>query len=363
MHSIRFIICLFAGLLCNCLQANCQSNLSSNRVLVKESLTLKDRQINAINNDVKLEQASSQTLSTTSAIRTFIDGLVGLAPSGTTNRTDSVLSRNPITGTMEMVPTFSLRNLVEAVLVQRQMLELNIMSTTDLTADVLDSLHVTVTSSDGITTSQRCAGNQFARIYGYGKPPFSVSFFCVNNTPGRNYMLFSDEIYLTDPVLKVQFFPGRNYFEKWANYGDTIKYVAKNIRQQFGIRFKNESNGQPTYRDTIGRREMSIVNNTRNFWPVIYGLGTGVITVTPGEITTYSEYLLPSIDINFLNLLVWQYGGYYSDNTVTAKMHYKLYKNDVLFMEDDIENPGNTYVSYPLDASWKKVKLILDNVD
>ncbi|MFB6454424.1 hypothetical protein ACE38W_04065 [Chitinophaga sp. Hz27] len=331
--------------------------------MVKESLTLKGQEITSLNRSNRLEHASNKTLSTASAIKAFIDGLLQVFPTGTVGRTDSVLSRNPQTGTLELTPAFSLSQLIETILIQRQLLEVNVVCATELQSGVTDSLSVTVTSADNITISQRCAGNQYLRMYGYGRPPFTVSFFCVNSSPGRNYMVVTDDQYIDDPTLGVRVVGGYNFFEKWANYGDTIQYVAKNIRHQFDIKFNNLSQGPPTYRDPNGRRELSIVNNTRNFFPVIYGLGSGAITVSPGETATYNEYLLQRISITPVRLGLWEYGGYSNAGYIPSKLHCWLYKNDVLWTEDEIEQPGSEALRYTFDSSWIKVKIVLENVD
>ncbi|WP_146616301.1 hypothetical protein [Chitinophaga dinghuensis] len=319
--------------------------MSSDRVVVKESLTLKDRQINTINKDNQLSKASNSTLSTGGAIRNFIDNLVGLIPVGSNQQRDSILSRNPITGVLELSPALLLKDISMELLAKRQMLELNITSYSEMpVSEFVDSLDVTIISSDGVITKTRCGGNALTRVYGYGSPPFNISFFCINTRPDRIYML-----------------EGRNYFNFYqiCYYGDTLHYTANKLCEQVYISFENLPKFGTALRDSVAK-EVTIVNNTKSYW--LYLDSYEDITVAPGDSTTIFFRYLPYARLNF-NAYVWYpYEGYLLEEYSLEYMHYRLYKNDVLFEEMDVPKPIGTVIQYPTDSTWRRFKLVLDNI-
>ncbi len=345
IQFIRYTSILFLGLFYNLSNTYSQSNLSSSRVLVKESLMLKDQQINAINNDNKLSKASNSTLSTVGAIRSFIDDLVGLIPVGSSLRRDSILSRNPITGVLELSPALLLKDISTELLAKRQMLEVNITSYSEMSvSEFVDSLDVTIISSDGVITKTRCGGNALTRVYGYGSPPFNISFFCINTRSDRTYTL-----------------QGRNYFNFYqiCYYGDTLHYTANKLCEQVYISFENLPKYGTVPRDSV-TKEVTIVNNTKSYW--LYLDSYEDITVAPGDSTTFYFRYLPYARLNFNSYVSYPYVGTQLEEYSLEYMHYRLYKNDVLFEEMDVPRPSGTVIQYPTDSTWRRFKLVLDNI-
>ncbi|WP_212006509.1 hypothetical protein [Chitinophaga sp. HK235] len=129
-----------------------QSNISANRVAVKDSLSLKGAWVNSINNDSTLKSASDKSISTDGALKKYI--LQALSDTGNINK-------------------LSLQSLFDIFSMQPHAMKVNTRFTymPGITGQSFDFEFI---SSDSIVTTLTTRPDKTGWIYVFGKPPYTI---------------------------------------------------------------------------------------------------------------------------------------------------------------------------------------------
>lgn len=348
-NYILVILLLVSGVVC------AQSNVITNRLTIRDSLSLDGQWISQINRDSTLQLAGPNSVSTDGAIRKFIQQTINKPAAGKGTRSDSVLTIDPATRQIAMsklsaggsMPTTAL---VAKTLFKRHALKVNFSN------NLSDSLSCLVTSSDGQTTNFVMQANTGDFIYAAGIPPFTLQADIPNTYAGSR---------LTAGIT-----PYTNYIEsakmfnrlRWsASYGETmhmkVPSLVWDVNFQVGVRDTTEDNGY----SNIG---VTYKNNSSKLAIIIQD-GDQVV---PGLQHSFGDFVyLPtgatkSIDI-YINELVNMATAVQYTRVPTTSCRISIYKNGSLFSQN-VYTPDVSSNMYNLviDNSWNSYEIVLDDI-
>jgi hypothetical protein len=347
-NYILIILTLMGSVVC------AQTNVVTNRLTIKDSLSLNGKWISQVNEDSTLQFAGPNSVSTDGAIRKFIQQVVHKPAVGKGTRSDSVLTIDPATRQIAMSKlaaggSISTTELVDKTLFNRHALKVNFNN------NLSDSLSCLVTSSDGQITSFVMLADRGDYIYAAGVPPFTLKTDIPHIYPGLR--------------MTAGLSPYSNYIEqakmlnslRWSgNYGDTIHMKITNlvwdVNFQADVRDTTEDYG---YKNIV----VTYKNNSDKLTIVMEG-----DRIVPGMQHSFRDFLyLPPGATNSINVnitkVVSSTNGVQHGYIPLIPYRISIYKNGSLFSQEvyapDI---SPNYYNFVIDASWNSYEIVLDDI-
>ncbi len=319
---LLLLLCLYTPLLFG------QSNISTNRIIIKDSLSLDGKWIKRINNDSTLRNAGEQSVSTDAAMKKYVDKVA--AGGG-----------------------MSQEELIEASL-NPHYLEIHLDNAYKMAVDSSDRIALHFESSDGIRTSYEISEDSaWALFYVYGKPPFSLRTEIKNRT--------------VDSILNI----GVNANNKLQGYfsydtycmpGDTMQLNLFDLRG--AVSFSQYAFKRPSSQEFFLINGSLKNHSSRHVLDFNSGYPNGRF-IYPGKVET-DQYYFPinyySFHFHALNLVTTKYGDRILYGSCDSNLRLKVYKNGVLVWNEIIPAFSNDIPEIPLDSSWKEFEIILEDV-
>jgi hypothetical protein len=333
--------------------ADAQSNITANRITVKDSLALAGKWIKQINNDSTLQHAGEQSLSTDGALKKYIHRAMATPVTGVSSRMDSVLTVDPVNRQLMMAAAaqgeaLTLSRLIDQLFFNRQALKIM------FTSGMQDTLKLVVTSSDSITTTVvQPMYEATDYLYIYGKPPFSIK--------GKIRNKFQDK------YLYVSFMPVNNTrlpmaysWESDLYRDDSVEINMQGVRGDIDIfcSYRELQEPQDVYKFSGGH----IINNTRQ--TTLAWLDNSVIPA--GERMVLKKVRDKRDESNALyftvnNQITFSNGDYGRDGKPVTPIRMQLYKNGQLYLTKIIGPDDDNSSSVPIDSTWDSYDVIIDD--
>jgi hypothetical protein len=331
-----------------------QSNVVTNRLVVKDSLSLNGNWISQINQDSTLQFAGPNSVSTDGAIRKFIQQAVHKPAAGKGIRADSVLTIDPATRQIAMSKlaaggSISTTELVDKTLFNRHALRVNFDNA------LPDSLSCLVTSSDGQVTSFIMQAKMSDYIYAPGIPPFTLKADVPHVYPTLR--------------MTVGLGPYSNYIDgskmlnglQWSpNYGDTVHMEMTNLVWDVNFQtYLRDTTGDYGYKNV----EVNYKNNSDKLTIVMQ-----YDRIVPGVKHSFRDFqYLPagrtnSIDFK-INKMVSSANSVQRGVIPEVPYRIRIYKNGSLYYQEAYA-PGINWNSYNfvIDDSWNSYDIVLDDM-
>ncbi len=323
---------LFVFLLLLSSVAFAQNNITANRLLVKDSLSLKGKWIGQINNDSTLSVVSEKSISTDAALMKYIN--------------------QATTGGGSVSPADIARMVVDPNALQ---VEVNFGGWQYLSSPF--NFDLNFLSSDGIKSTYRVFGRRPSDVFTvYGKPPFSLYTYIVNETADS---LFSIGISSSEQAYTMQ--------SPYANFilvkpGDTAYIPADGLRSSLMINIEFRSIVSPGSQvvDVTER----IKNHSASQYMLFYKDGLGSIALMPGkEISQHNLWFgNSSCYVRGTSFHVAENGYFITSMPFNVPVRISVYRNGVLFTSKDIMPFKEVNLPFVMDATWVDYEIILEDI-
>ncbi|RAJ75544.1 hypothetical protein CLV59_109158 [Chitinophaga dinghuensis] len=317
------LLCLYTPLLFG------QSNISTNRIVIKDSLSLDGKWIKRINNDSTLKTAGEQSLSTDGALKKYIDKV---ASGGGMSREELV-----------------------NMLINPNCLEVRFQYSSRPITDTSEKFTIHIESSDGIKTDYDISGYYPWEIfYAYGAPPFKMDME-VKNTTIDSVLYF----YMSASNRLMQY----NIKESAALSGDTVKLHVTDLKGQVDIsigtyKLEDEFYFQPIKETFRNHSKNQVLGIGRN--------GSTRIFTLPGkeesQIYYWTQPNQNTIYIEAYYSYTTKNGDYFVFDVPNSELRLKIYKNGALLREETLPKMIRKVVEVPMDSSWTDYEIVLEDV-
>lgn len=303
----------------------------ASRLTIIDSIRLGDKRITTINNDSML-QSSDRAISTDGAIKKYIDRMV----------------KRPV-----------------------QQHPLRIRYKYDTAALTADPILLSVSSSDSIITPLTIHHASADILYAYGKPPFQVTGYFINNNPGTRLSCQVEnapEKY-ANPDDAAGNIKGHDLFTIYNNcsrvgyHGDTMPVTISGLYNSIAIRADLSDAAEPPY-DTLVKVGITLENKTAR-----YALDMFDNLIPPGQSITYRQQL-PMFKTGPTYFRPHAQPIYPLSNGEAVSLRnfipyrVQVYRNGALFNTLISANTGiaETVPSIEMDTSWREVKIVLEQL-
>gem|GEM_PF-6948173 len=324
------ILCLFTQL------TWAQSNISTNRIVIKDSLSLDGKWIKRINNDSTLQTAGEQSVSTDGAIKKYIDN----ATSGGGGVSPSEIAK------MMMNP---------------DALDVVVRFWTGQWMTPLINFNLSFLSSDGIKSTYYVSGYHPKETFPvYGKPPFSLYVAIQNVT--------------TDSVLAINLSTTEQSsvigYENYSNFvlikpGNTAVITADRLRGNLLIGIESWLRTYPeNHLISVNER---VKNHSATQSINMYKSGYGNIILMPGQEISQPNLWLDQNGYKECSLQGFDFhtainGKYITAVPITSSIRFKVYRNSVLYMTKEVHAFKDDNLVFEIDPTWTDYEIILEDI-
>lgn len=357
MKNYILVILLLIGSI-----VHAQGNVVTNRLTIKDSLSLNGKWISQINQDSTLQFAGPNSVSTDGAIRKFIQQAVNKPAAGKGTRSDSVLTIDPATRQIAISKLtaggISTAELMDKTLFIRHALKIFFFS------EQPDSLACQVTSIDGQVTRFMMYTNMSDYIYAAGTPPFTLTADASNSFPNK---------LLTASLMSMKDFDFPEKLQRivcrWsAAYGDTLHVNIDQLLGDLYLRvFLLDTTGNG---DVYKKIQVAYKNNSTEL-----AMSTGAQDINidndwmamPGVQHSYTDYRkLPQGATYASTLRIDKVKIRSNGEPFVARrekpFRISIYRNGIIFFQQVYSPTDVSDYRLVIDNTWNSYEVVLDDI-
>ncbi|MFB6454426.1 hypothetical protein ACE38W_04075 [Chitinophaga sp. Hz27] len=316
--------------------ASGQSNITANRLLVKDSLSVNGKWIRQINNDSTLHNASNTSVSTDAALKKYIDK--SMLEGGSISPDD-----------------------IAKTLANSNVLEVAVRFWTGQRMTPLINFNLNFLSSDGIKSTYYVSGEHSYEVFCvYGKPPFSL-YAAVNNKTTDSVL--SINISAAESII----LNGNHSYENNLIFkpGDTAILTADRLRGYLTISIESWLRTYPE--NHIYYINEKIKNHSAHQVLTLSKYNYGAVILMPGQEVSQRTIWLDQTGYrdNTLKagaIYAASNGQYVISNRISAPVRLKVYRNGVLYATRDFPINDMSSLYFVLDPTWEDYEIILEDI-
>ncbi|MFB6454429.1 hypothetical protein ACE38W_04090 [Chitinophaga sp. Hz27] len=319
---LLLILCLFTQ------QLWAQSNISANRIVIKDSLSLDGKWIRRINNDSTLKTVGDHSISTDAAMKKYIDKVAG-GNASYEEQAKALLNPN--------------------------YLEVWFRYASSPVNDSSVKFTLNIESSDGVKTSYGITGvSPFEIFYAYGKPPFSLSTEIRNNTTDTLLSLTLDG---TNKFLKYY------YHESNSIPGEKMQILSTGLK---GIVTLILNATKITSGETYLKLKETVKNYSAHHVLKYINYQNGTVLAMPGTVEKRDCFWKMGGTAGgyaeVTHLFISSMGDYVIGPSTSSPLRLRFYKNGALFKEEMLSANSSLQKGILIDDSWTDCEIVLEDI-